>query len=86
MVAEFERYKLARFRFLTGLLQCLGAAGLCVGFVNQKIGFAAAIGLSLQMALGVGVRLQIKDPLLLALPAATYCLINAYIAWMFYLN
>ncbi len=33
LVVEFERYRLSKFRVLTGVLEVLGAIGLLVGFV-----------------------------------------------------
>lgn len=83
MVLEFERYRLATFRKLTGYLQLLGALGLLIGLYAPAIGLAAASGLSLQMLLGVGVRIKIKDSLLQALPASSFMLLNAYLAFVF---
>jgi hypothetical protein len=80
MVAEFERYRLARFRFLTGLLQVLAAVGLLIGLKIPVVAGIAAGGLALQMACGLGVRIRIKDPWYLCLPAATYMLLCSYLA------
>jgi hypothetical protein len=78
MVVEFERYRLARFRMLTGYLQILGAIGLLVGFLlSPAAGLMAALGLSLQMLLGFGVRLLIRDSFLQCLPSFGFMLINA---------
>ena len=77
MVVEFERYRLARFRKITGYLQILGAVGLLVGFVQSVAGLMAALGLSIQMLLGFGVRLLIRDSLLQCLPSFSFMLINA---------
>jgi hypothetical protein len=84
MVVEFNRYGLAKFRALTGILQLLGAVGLTIGVLGVPvIGFLAAIGLSLQMALGVGVRIKIRDSLLQCMPAFFYFCLNAWIAYLF---
>lgn len=80
MVAEFKRYRLSRYRILTGRLQLLGAAGLLVGFVLPVIGGLAAGGLSLQMACGLGVRVRIRDPWLHCMPAALYMILCGWIA------
>tara|TARA_Y100000385_G_scaffold205968_1_gene213434 strand:- start:2962 stop:3306 length:345 start_codon:yes stop_codon:yes gene_type:complete len=78
MVVEFERYRLARFRMLTGYLQILGAIGLLVGFLFiPAAGLVAALGLSVQMLLGFGVRLLIRDSLLQCIPSFGFMLINA---------
>ena len=78
MVAEFKRYRLARFRTITGYLQILGSLGLLVGFFfSPATGLFAALGLSIQMLLGFGVRLLIRDSLLQCLPSFSFMLINA---------
>lgn len=78
MVAEFERYRLARFREITGYLQILGAVGLLVGFLLiPAAGLMAALGLSVQMLLGFGVRLRLRDSFLQCLPSFVFMLINA---------
>jgi len=84
MLAEFERYGLVRFRKLTGYLQILGATGLLVGFVaSPVVGLLAACCLSLQMLLGFGVRLRIRDSLVQCLPSFIYVWINAGLAFGF---
>jgi hypothetical protein len=84
MVVEFERYRLARFRMLTGYLQILGAVGLLVGFLFSPIaGLVAALGLSVQMLLGFGVRLLIRDSLLQCIPSFGFMLINAGLVFGF---
>ena len=78
MVVEFERYRLARFRRITGYLQILGAVGLIIGFLFSPIaGLLAAFGLCIQMLLGFGVRILISDSLLQCLPSFSFMLINA---------
>jgi hypothetical protein len=83
MVREFERYGLARYRVLTGVLQLLGATGLLAGFQFPLIGALAAGGLSLQMLFGFGVRLKVGDRLLLGLPALTYMVLCAWLCALF---
>jgi len=86
MVAEFKRYRLENFRLLTGVLQILGAVGLLIGFLVPIIGFLAAAGLALQMLLGFGVRIKIRDPLLLTAPSFIFMLMNGYLCHSFYQN
>ncbi|MFT6862645.1 MAG: hypothetical protein ACJAVK_001204 [Akkermansiaceae bacterium] len=83
MVREFERFGLPNYRKLTGILQLLGAVGLLIGFRFPTIGALAAGGLSLQMLLGFGVRLKIRDRFLQCLPAFAFLLINAWLCIQF---
>jgi hypothetical protein len=79
MVREFKRFELPNYRKLTGILQLLGAVGLLIGFRFPIIGALAAGGLALQMLIGFGVRLKIRDPFLHGIPAFIYLLINAWL-------
>ncbi|MBO6577237.1 MAG: DoxX family protein [Rhodothermales bacterium] len=81
MKSEFERFGLARYRRLTGALELLGALGLLVGYAVPLLGFVAAVGLTLLMLLGVGVRIRVQDPFLEMVPAIVLLLVNAYLAW-----
>lgn len=81
MRAEFERYGLARFRVLVGLLQLSGAAGLSFGWWYRPLGVAAAIGLCVLMVLGWRVRRRINDPWLKQIPASLYALICTALVW-----
>ena len=84
MVVEFKRYRLARFRKITGYLQILGATGLLIGLLTSPfVGLVAAFGLSIQMLLGFGVRLLIRDSLLQCVPAVGFMLINAGLVYGF---
>ncbi len=83
MVQEFERYGLAGYRKLTGVLQIFGATGLLIGFWVPWIGVLASGGLALQMLLGFGVRLKIKDPFHLCLPSFSFLLLNAWLCAQF---
>lgn len=80
MEVEFKRYRLARFRKLTGQLQLLGATGIILGMLIPIIGGLAAAGLSLQMACGLGVRVRIGDSWFRCLPAILYMLACGWIA------
>ena len=84
MVVEFERYHLARFRKITGYLQILGAVGLLIGYLGTPIvGLLASLGLSIQMLLGFGVRLLIRDSLLQCLPSFSFMMINVGLVFGF---
>jgi hypothetical protein len=81
MVVEFRRYRLARFRRLTGALQLSAACGLAIGLFIPWLGGIASAGLALQMACGLGVRIKIKDPWYMCLPAGTYMLLCGWLAF-----
>ena len=72
MVVEFERYRLARFRVLTGVLQVLGALGLLLSNIAPSIGAFASGGLAVLMLLGFCVRIKIRDSALKASPSFIY--------------
>ena len=79
MVAEFERYHLARFRSLTGMLQVAGSLGLLAGYFSRPLLLLSAGGLAAMMLLGVLVRLRIRDPLFAAIPAFAFFVLNLFI-------
>ncbi|WP_069661198.1 DoxX family protein [Arcticibacter eurypsychrophilus] len=79
MKEEFERYGLNKFREFIGYLQLLGGLGLLVGLFSQPILIISSGGLSLLMMIGFGVRLKMKDALLLCLPSFIFMIINFYI-------
>ncbi len=81
MAKEFERFGLANFRILTGLLEVFGGAGLLIGLWYQPVLLFAAAGLTVLMALGVGVRLRIRDSVLQTLPAFGFFFLNGYVAF-----
>lgn len=79
MKAEFVRFGLRRFRVLVGLLECLGGAGLLVGFWSDVILLFSSAGLSLLMLLGVVVRVYLRDTFLQTLPALVLLVLNMWI-------
>lgn len=79
MRAEFERFGLARFRRPTGAVELLGGLGLVTGLVVPIVLPVAAAGLTVLMILGVGVRVQVRDPWLEAVPAAALAVLNGWI-------
>ena len=82
MKIEFKRFGLEKVGALTAMLELLGAVGLLVGLKFPVILIVASGGLSLLMLLGVGVRIKMKDSLLISLPALFYMLLNFYIFYM----
>ncbi len=79
MKEEFERYDLAKFRSLIGVLQLLGGIGLLIGLLWNPLLIVSAAGLALLMLIGFGVRVKMKDGLLESLPSFFFMLINGYI-------
>jgi len=80
MRVEFERFRVPQYRMLIGVTQLLGAAALLIGLRYPLFGFVGALGLSLQMAAGVVVRVRIGDTWLQASQAAVFMIINAWVA------
>jgi hypothetical protein len=80
MKIEFERYGLAKFRKLTGLLELLGGIGLITGYyLYPALLYLSALGLATLMLLGVIVRLRVKDSYIQILPALLLMIINILI-------
>ena len=80
MAQEFDRFGLAQFRVLTGVLEVCGGAGILIGLWYTPLLLLASAGLTVLMALGVGVRLRIRDSVLQTLPALGFCVVNGYVA------
>ncbi|MBU3665507.1 MAG: hypothetical protein FGM15_06470 [Chthoniobacterales bacterium] len=76
MVAEFERYRLGRWRLLVGWLEIAGACGLIAGWWWQPLQVAAASGLFALMLCGLWARWRIRDPWYALLPALVLALTN----------
>ena len=76
LVAEFQRYRLARFRVLVGLLEVAGALGLVAGWWFPPLRIAAAAGLFVLMLCGLWARWRIRDPWLAMLPALVLAAVN----------
>jgi hypothetical protein len=84
MRLEFARYGLSPYRAMTGWLQLAGATGLLLGIWFPAAGFAAALGLSMQMLAGISVRIRIRDKWYQCVPAAFYCILNAGLVCAFW--
>lgn len=80
LVAEFERYRLARFRALVGSLEVAGALGLAAGWWFPPLQTAAAAGLAALMLCGLWARWRIRDPWYAMLPAFVLGALNLLIA------
>lgn len=81
MKNEFKRFGLEKYGTLTAILELVGASGLIIGFQNHTFLVLASGGLTLLMLLGTGVRIKMKDPFLVSLPAFFYFLLNAFILY-----
>ncbi len=81
MKYEFKRFGLEKFGPLTAILELAGALGLFIGIQNYIVLVLASGGLMLLMLLGTGVRIKMKDSLLISLPAFFYFLLNAFILY-----
>lgn len=79
MKSEFKRFKLEEFRLLTAVLEIAGALGMLVGLMFNPILIISSGGLALLMFLGFLVRLNVKDGVLVSLPALFYMVLNSYI-------
>jgi len=86
MVLEFDRFGLSKQRVLTGILQLLGGLGILIGWVYNlyTLIFTAALGLTLLMFLGFGVRIKIKDSIQQALPSLLFGFLNAYLTYAYF--
>jgi len=78
MLAEFERYGLARLRKLTGVLEIAGALGLLASYWFPVLLPITAGCLGLMMVIAIGTRYRIGDPALASVPAALLLLINVF--------
>ena len=81
MVAEFERFGLARYRRLVGTLELLGGLGLMFGYWVRPLLILSAAGLTLLMLLGVWTRFRIRDSAKETAPAALFLLLNGFVLW-----
>ena len=79
MVAEFERYRLARVRRMVGALELLGAIGMLAGYAYPPLLIVSAAGLTMLMLLGVATRIRIGDSLTRTLPAIAFFVVNGFV-------
>ena len=76
LVAEFERYRLARWRVVVGGLEVAGALGLIAGWWFPPLQTAAAAGLFALMICGLWARWRIRDPWYVMVPAFVLAVVN----------
>ena len=81
LVAEFERYGLARWRVVVGGLEVAGALGLIAGWWFPPLQTAAAAGLFALMICGLWARWRIRDPWYAMLPAFVLAVVNLAIVF-----
>ena len=81
LVAEFERYGLARWRVVVGSLEVAGALGLIAGWWFPLLQTAAAAGLFALMICGLWARWRIRDPWYAMLPAFVLAVVNLAIVF-----
>jgi uncharacterized membrane protein YphA (DoxX/SURF4 family) len=79
MVAEFERYHLAPYRTLVGVLEMAAGAGLLAGLRFRPLLLLAAGGLAMMMLAAILVRLRVRDSLVSVIPAALLFALNLFI-------
>lgn len=82
LIAEFERYRLARWRKLVGWLEVAGALGLLGGQFFPLLKVAAASGLFLLMLCGLWARWRVRDPWYALMPALVLGIVNFTIAYL----
>ncbi len=83
---EYRRYGIPHLRVLNGTLQMFGAGGVLLGLVFPLLGAAAALGLCVQMLLGLVVRHRLHDPWRLRLPATSLAVLNGVLVVLFLLG
>ena len=79
MAAEFERYGLARLRVLTATLQIAGSVGLLVGYFFRPLLLLSAGGFAVMMMLAVLLRMRIRDPVFMMIPAFVLMCLNLFL-------
>ena len=81
MKNEFIRYKLPELRVMTGVLQTLAGFIMLYGLVDRRFLFIGSLSIVPMMLTGVIVRVRIKDPYFLIVPAFSYLLISLYLVF-----
>lgn len=78
-MTEFIRYQLPHLRVITGLLQIAGSLGIIAGHFYRPILLLSAGGLAAMMFIALLTRFRIRDPLYLAIPSFSMCVLNLFI-------
>ena len=79
MLAEFERYGLARLRVLIATLQIVGSVGLTLGYYFPLLLLLSAGGFAAMMLLAVVTRARIRDPISATVPAFVLMCLNLFL-------
>lgn len=79
MVAEFERYGVARLRVLIATLQIVGSAALLAGYFFRPLLLLSAGGFTAMMLVALIVRIGIRDPISAMLPAFVLMCLNVFL-------
>lgn len=79
MLAEFERYGLARQRVLIASLQIAGSVGLFLGYFFRPLMVLSAGGFAVMMLLAVLTRVKIRDPISATAPAFVLMCLNLFL-------
>jgi hypothetical protein len=82
MTAEFKRYKLSKYRVLTGILQLLGSVALLLGLKWTVLAILGGSGLALLMLLGFITRIRIRDSFLKSFPSFFYMVLNFVLVYL----
>jgi hypothetical protein len=77
---EFERFGMAKFRIMTGILEILGAAGTLLGLLWTPLFIFSTLGLGTLMLLGLVTRVRVRDPIVQMLPAFSLMVLNYTLA------
>jgi uncharacterized membrane protein YphA (DoxX/SURF4 family) len=87
MKQEFIRFGLKNLGALVAVLEILGGTGLLIGmFFFEPLVIFSAAGLASLMALGVGVRIKVRDTVKETLPAFLFFVLNLMIVIGMVLN
>ncbi|MBY0383533.1 DoxX family protein [bacterium] len=78
---EFVRYKMNRWRKLTGALQIACCLGLSIGFYMPIFKSLSALLLTVIMSVALIVRLRIRDSAVRTSPALIYFLLSLFLFW-----
>ena len=83
MAEEFEVYGLpAWFRNLIRVLKLASGALMIAGVWYDQLAFVAGLSLVVLMGGAIVMHIKVRDPLYKSLPATTFFLLSAYVAYM----
>jgi hypothetical protein len=79
LILEFKRYGFEKYRVLIALVEILGSLGLIGGLYYNPLMLLSSAVLTVLMIGAVFVRMKIKDPILLWLPALVLLFLNMFL-------